>query len=218
MTNSTRADAIAAPAPSIADPAPLGLAAFAATTLMLSAVNAHWIAQSSAPAVLAMALCYGGIIQVLAGMWEFRRGNTFGAVAFSSFGGFWLSFWAFNQFFAAGIPAGEVGDAVGMYLLVWAIFTTYMLVASLRVNVSVALVFLTLAVTYWLLMAGNYSNSTNLIKIGGWVGALTAVLAFYASFAGVVNDSWKRTLLPVGPLAPAPAERSQSAERNAQAS
>ena len=203
--------------PATADPAPLGLAAFATTTLMLSAVNADWIAKGVEPAVLAMALFFGGAVQVLAGMWEFRRANTFAAVAFSSYGAFWLSFWALNQFYVAKIPAANLSDAVGLFLLVWAIFTTYMALASLRVSLAVFFVFVALAVTYWLLMAGNFNDSTSLLKAGGWAGVITAALAFYASFAGVLNDTWKRTVLPVVPLAPAPAPAGEATESREEA-
>ena len=101
----------AAPAMSIADPAPLGLAAFALTTFVLSFFNAGLVNSAGEPVVLGLALAYGGLAQVLAGMWEFRNGNTFGATAFTSYGAFWLSFWAFDQFFAGKVPAAQLGNA-----------------------------------------------------------------------------------------------------------
>jgi hypothetical protein len=107
-----------------ADPAPLGLAAFALTTFVLSMFNAGLISKAGEPVVLGLALAYGGLAQILAGMWEFRTGNTFGAVAFTSFGAFWISFWAFVTFFEGEVPAANVGDAVGLYLIAWGIFTT----------------------------------------------------------------------------------------------
>ena len=121
-----------------ADPGPLGLAAFALTTFVLSMFNAGLVSKAGEPVVLGLALGYGGIAQILAGMWEFRTGNTFGAVAFTSFGAFWLSFWALLQFFAADIPAAHLGASVGLYLIAWGIFTTYMFVASLRTTVAIA--------------------------------------------------------------------------------
>jgi uncharacterized protein len=193
--------ATAAYAP-IADPAPLGLAAFAGTTMMLSAINAGWVSKAAVPAVLGMALFYGGVAQLLAGMWEFRRNNTFAAAAFSSFAAFWLSFWALNQFYTDKIPAAQAGNAVGLFLLAWAIFTTYMFIASMRVSVAVAAVFILLAATFWFLAFGEFQTSTNLTKIGGYIGIATAAVAWYAAFAGVVNDTWKRTILPVGHTAP----------------
>ncbi len=138
-----------------ADPAPLGLGAFALTTFVLSMFNAGLVNKAGEPVVLGLALGYGGIAQILAGMWEFRTGNTFGAVAFTSFGAFWLSFWALLTFFAGEIPAANVGDAVGLYLIAWGIFTTYMFVASLRTTAAVAVVFFLLAVTFFLLGIGN---------------------------------------------------------------
>ena len=133
-----------------ADPAPLGLAGFALTTFLLSAHNASFI-----PDLIWVgpALFYGGAAQLLAGMWEFRTGNTFGAVAFCSFGGFWISFWALNVFYAKDIT-GNVGHAVGLYLWAWAIFTAYMTVAALRVSGAVLLVFVLLTITFVLLAIG----------------------------------------------------------------
>src|SRR5215212_7244606 len=104
---------------SIADPAPRGLAAFALTTFVLSFFNAGMVSSAGEPVVLGLALAYGGLAQVLAGMWEFRNNNTFGATAFTSYGAFWLSFWAFDQFFAGKVPAKEAGAAVGLYLIAW---------------------------------------------------------------------------------------------------
>src|SRR3954466_4441204 len=118
-----------------ADPGPLGLAAFALTTFVLSMFNADLVGAGGKPVVLGVALAYGGLAQLLAGVWEFRTGNTFGAGAFTPFGAFWLSFWALNQFYAKDIPAGDLGHAVGLYLIAWGVFTTYMLVASFRVSV-----------------------------------------------------------------------------------
>src|SRR3989440_10667901 len=115
-----------------ADPGPLGLAGFATTTFVLSVYNAHLVNGGGLPVVFGLALAYGGIAQLLAGMWEFRTGNTFGAVAFSSFGAFWISYWALVTFFAPQIPAAHAGAAIGLFLIAWAIFTTYMFVASLR--------------------------------------------------------------------------------------
>jgi succinate-acetate transporter protein len=183
-----------------ADPAPLGLGAFALTTFVLSMFNAGLVSRAGEPVVLAVALAYGGIAQLLAGMWEFRTGNTFGAVAFTSFGAFWLSFWAFVTFFAGEIPAEHLGSAVGLYLVAWGIFTAYMFIASLRTTAAVAAVFFLLAVTFFLLGIGNANESTSLIEAGGWAGLATAVAAWYASFAAVTNSTFGRTVLPVRPL------------------
>ena len=183
-----------------ADPGPLGLAGFAMTTFVLSMFNAKLVSSGGEPVVLGLALAYGGIAQLLAGMWEFRTGNTFGAVAFSSYGAFWISFWALVTFFAPKIPAADAGHAIGLYLWAWAIFTTYMFVASLRTTGAVALVFFLLSITFILLGAGNSGGHENVIKWGGYVGLLTAVAAWYASFAVVTNSTFGRTVLPVMPL------------------
>jgi succinate-acetate transporter protein len=184
----------------VADPGPLGLGAFALTTFVLSMFNADLVAAPGKPVVLGLALAYGGIAQLLAGMWEFRTGNTFGAVAFSSFGAFWISFWALVTFFEPQLPAAHAGDAVGLYLWAWGIFTSYMFIASLRTTGAVALVFLLLAATFILLGIGNSGANDTIIKWGGYVGIATAAAAWYASFAAVTNSTFGRTVLPVVPL------------------
>jgi succinate-acetate transporter protein len=187
----------AAPAMSIADPAPLGLAAFALTTFVLSFFNAGLVSNTGEPVVLGLALAYGGLAQVLAGMWEFRNGNTFGATAFTSYGAFWLSFWAFNQFFAGKVPAAELGDAVGLYLIGWGIFTTYMWIASFRTNAAVNLVLVLLAATFIVLGIGESGGHTTVVHVAGWMGIATAIAAWYA---GVANSTFGRTVMPVHPF------------------
>jgi uncharacterized protein len=183
-----------------ADPGPLGLAGFAMTTFVLSMFNANFVSSSGEPVVFGLAFAYGGIAQLLAGMWEFRTGNTFGALAFSSFGAFWLSLFVFEVFFADSIPASDLGHAAGLYLWAWAIFTTYMFIASLRTTGAVALVFILLAVTFVLLAIGASGDHTTVTHWGGYVGIATAVAAWYASFAAVTNSTFGRTVLPVRPL------------------
>ncbi len=187
----------APPEQGIGDPAPLGLAAFALTTFVLSLFNAGIAPEALEPAVLPLALFYGGLAQFVAGLWEFRKANTFGAVAFTSYGAFWLSFAAYVKFVAPGLGAAA-GPATGLYLLGWTIFTGYMMVASLRVSRAVAAVFVALFLTFLLLTVGAFLGSAGISVIGGYLGLVTAVLAWYASFAGVVNATWKRTVLPVG--------------------
>jgi succinate-acetate transporter protein len=187
-----------APDPTIADPAPLGLAAFALTTFVLSLANAKvWAAE---PAAVALAVAYGGLAQFVAGMWEFKRNNTFGALAFTSFGSFWIAYFVFVRFIAGGLAPAAVPETVGTFLLAWAIFTAYMTIASLRVSVAVAVVFVLLTLTFVFLTVGAFQSSENWTKVGGWVGVATATAAWYASFAGVVNSTFKRVVLPVRPL------------------
>jgi hypothetical protein len=191
----------------VADPAPLGLAAFALTTFLLSAANANWMTAATGDAWLGYALAYGGAIQLLAGMWEFRNRNVFGATAFSTYGGFWIGLFLWVQFVAPhATSAAAAGHDLGWILLAFAIFNTYMLIMSTQLNIAVFVVFLTLEITEVILFIGNFAGNTSVVHIGGYVGIVTAVAAWYASAAGVANGTAGRIMLPVGPalLAPAP--------------
>jgi succinate-acetate transporter protein len=188
----------------VADPAPLGLAAFAMTTFALSVGNAK-IWGPGADAALALALVYGGAVQLFAGMWEFVRKNTFGALAFSSYGAFWISYYVFVKFVAGGIAPADVNVAVGVFLLGWTIFTAYMTIPSLRVSAAVATVFILLTVTFVLLTIGAFRSQATVTQWGGYFGIATAAAAWYASFAGVVNETFKKAIIPTIPLAPTPA-------------
>jgi succinate-acetate transporter protein len=189
----------------VADPAPLGLAAFAMTTFALSLANTN-IWGPGVAAALALALVYGGIAQLLAGMWEFARRNTFGALAFTSFGAFWISFYVFTRFIVPGVrPLSAVPVATGVFLLGWTIFTAYLTIASFRVSVAVAAVLVLLTATFVLLTIGAFEVNANVTKAGGWVGLATAAAAWYASFAGVVNDTFHKALVPTHPLTERPA-------------
>lgn len=189
----------------IADPGPLGLAGFAGTTFVLSVVNTGMLGAQLQGIVLGLALFYGGLAQLLAGMWEFVKGNTFGAVAFASYGAFWMSFWYLINHLPSGVAANDLAHGVAVYLLMWAVFTTYMFIASLRTTGAVAAVFFFLSLTYIVLTVGWFDNlSQGWIKAGGWLGLITAACAWYASFAAVTNFTFKRTVIPVFPLAVAP--------------
>jgi len=185
----------------IADPGPLGLAGFAGTTFFLSVVNTGMLTDAVETGVLGLAFFYGGLVQLLAGMWEFTKGNTFGAVAFSSFGAFWLSFWYLLTHLPEAKNPDDTFHAVGLYLLVWAIFTAYMFIASLRTTGAIAAVFFLLTLTFVALTIG-WLDAHNLdwIKLGGWLGLVTALAAWYASFAAVTNSTFRKTVLPVFPL------------------
>ena len=199
---SSQTPVAAASAVSIADPGPLGLAGFAMTTFVLSTFNTNVLSPSLEAAVLPLALFYGGLVQLLAGMWEFRKGNTFGATAFASFGAFWLSFyWLVSNEKLAGADAHK---AVGLFLLSWAIFTAYMTIAAMRTSGAVLAVFVALTITFILLTIGAFATGKtgmDWTKIGGWFGFLTALLAWYASFAGVTNATFAKTVVPTWPLA-----------------
>lgn len=178
----------------LANPAPLGLIGFGATTWLLSMHNAGWFSGDVIGMVLAMAFAFGGTAQLLAGLMEFVTGNTFGFVAFISYGAFWWSFALFVEFFAAKVPE----SFVGWYLAVWGLFTFYMWIASLKKPMALQLVFLALWITFFLLAFGAWSGNAGLTHAGGYVGMLTALLAIYLSAAEVINDSFGRTVLPVG--------------------
>lgn len=185
--------------------------------MCLSAINVGWVGEINLPIVLGLAAAYGGTAQLLAGMWAFKRGNTFAATAFTSYGAFWLSFWLIVQFFVpqvvastttamAGASPAVVHEAVvehlnvilGLYLFMWGIFTAYMLIASLAGAKAVQVVFFLLTITFFALAIGKWNASESWTHIGGFLGILTAVAALYTSFADVANATFKRTVLPTG--------------------
>ena len=188
----------AGPSRFVADPAALGLAGFALATMILSIINVGALPKSTLPLALCTALAYGGIVQLLAGMWAFIKNDTFAAVALSSYGGFWISFWALNQFFLPKIPVADQGGALSLYLFCWALFSFYMWIISLRVSVAVMAVFLTLWPTYVLLGLGKALDSNLLFNIGGGFGIATAAFAWYTSFAITANHTTRRDWIPVG--------------------
>ena len=187
------------PGDAIADPAPLGLAAFALTTFVLSSVNAGLLPKTVEGVVFGLALFYGGIVQVFAGLWEFAKGNTFGATAFCSYGGFWLSFWYLVVHVDLSGAGADAKTGVGVFLLGWTIFTVYMTVAAFRTTSALFGVFVLLSLTFLCLAAADLGAGAGLGTIGGWLGLLTALGAWYCAFAAVVNATWKRVVLPVGP-------------------
>jgi uncharacterized protein len=192
-------------APAIANPGPLGLSAFALTTFVLSSINAGLFPAGATNIVVGLALFYGGITQLLAGMWEFKSGNTFGATAFSSYGGFWLSFAAiFIPGFGiadALVKAGALHQALGLYLLGWTIFTAMMLIGTLRSNFALIGVFAFLTLTFLCLTLGELTGTSTFGVLGGWLGIITALLAWYSALAGLLSSSKSTFSLPVGPIA-----------------
>ena len=186
-------------APAIAvNPAALGLAAFAMTTFVLSFANAGFISAGATPVVFSLALFYGGAAQLLAGLWEFAQKNTFGATAFCSYGAFWMAFWYLNTATDLGKAGTGLAAGIGTWLLAWAIFTLYMTFASWRTNMATFLVFVFLTITFFALSFGAYSGSAALNHLGGWLGIITAIIAWYTSFAIVINSTFKRIVLPLG--------------------
>ena len=192
--------ASADPSRFIADPGPLGLAGFAATTFVLSLFNAGMVGNPKLEAVvLPFALLYGGFAQVLAGMWEFKKNNTFGAVAFTSYGMFWISLFFYIKYVAAGLPAADAHTATGIFLLTWTIFTVYMTIASIATSRVLTVVFATLLAAFVFLTLGAFNANVSLTHAGGYVGLAVAALAWYASAAGVTNSTFGKTVLPMFP-------------------
>lgn len=198
-TTDDTAAATAAPVLAVADPAPLGLAAFALTTFLLSAANAHWMNTATGDAWLGYAFAYGGLGQLIAGLFEFKNKNVFGATAFCTYGGFWIGLGLWALLVAPNAASATAANHdLGWILLAFAIFNTYMLIWASALNAAVFTVFLALELTEIVLFIGFLGNSSNIIKIGGYIGIITALCAWYTSAAGVIGGIKGRPLLPVG--------------------
>jgi len=183
----------AATSVAVANPGPLGLSAFALTTFVLSCVNAGLLAGTDLKIVVGLALFYGGIAQLLAGMWEFRTGNTFGSTAFTSYGAFWIAVGASVQF--NWITSHT---AFGVFLLGWTIFTLIMFLGTLRINGGLIALFGLLFLTFLFLTIGEFGGGTGVI--GGYLGIITALVAWYNALAGVLSSSRSAFTLPIFPM------------------
>ncbi|MFF4188912.1 acetate uptake transporter [Streptomyces sp. NPDC001691] len=188
-TSAPTAPAPAPPTAPIADPGPLGLAGFAMTTMVLSCFNAGLLDTRLTGVVLPLALFYGGLCQLLAGLWEFKKGNTFGATAFCSYGAFWMAFWLYATHVEAGLPVGLAHQALGLFLLAWTIFSAYMAVAAHTINPPTFALFTSLALTFALLTIGAFGEAGAVTKAGGWFGLLTAAIAWGISFTTVKRST-----------------------------
>ncbi len=197
-----------------ADPAPLGLSGFALTTFVFSLVNAGIIQQGPDPSqqiinlFLPLALFYGGLAQLIAGMFEFRTGNTFALTAFVSYGAFWISLAVLNLMARQGVIAEtRLAEAQGWIFLAWAIFTAFMLIGTFGLNVGLLVTFVLLLITFILLTIADLSGGPEagatpklFAQVGGYAGILTALAAWYVAAADVINDTLGREILPLGPL------------------
>lgn len=185
--------------PALANPAPLGLVGFGLTTVLLSLVNAHILPSGGEVVVIPLALAYGGLIQLIAGLLEYRTGNTFGMVAFLSYGAFWWWFALLLLFAGNGLlDLSKAGPTIGVALILWGVFTFYMWIATFRLNRALWLVFLTLWVTFLLLGIGDAAGMAAVGTLGGFMGILCGGLAMYTSFAEVTNATFGRAVVPVG--------------------
>jgi len=182
-----------------ANPAPLGLIAFGLTTVILSLINAGLLPKGGEPVVLPLAFAFGGLIQMMAGLMEFRAANTFGTVAFLSYGAFW---WWFALLVLLGghgvLDLSQAGSTIAVTLIAWGVFTLYMWIATFRLAKALWCVFLTLWITFFLLGFGDLLGAHNLSIAGGWMGLLCGLLAMYTSFALVTNSTFGKPVLPVG--------------------
>jgi uncharacterized protein len=195
--------------------APLGLAAFAVTTFMLSVINAKLMPAAITPVVFGVALMFGGLAQLIAGVIQFRIGNAFTGVLFSTFGAFWLSLYAIAEFFLKDVTAAPQatllatahatavlqGQALGLFLFAFGAFTVWILIAAFRTNVFVVLALAGLAATLFVLGAGNYNGNGLTIEWGGYMGLVVAALAAYIGLSELCEVTYKRVVLPLFPLA-----------------
>jgi uncharacterized protein len=182
-----------------ANPAALGLVGFGLTTVLLSLINAGVLPAGGEGVVIPLALAYGGLMQVIAGIFEFQIGNTFGMTAFLSYGAFW---WWFALLLLFGhnniIDIKDAGPTVGVALLLWGVLTLYLWISTFRLTRILFAIFLTLWVTFLLLGLGAAMKQPGLAHLGGWLGLVCGSLAIYGSFATVTNATFNRVVLPVG--------------------
>src|SRR5271157_2130593 len=180
-----------------ANPAPLGVIAFGLTTVILSLINAGVLPKGGEPVVLPLAFAFGGLIQMIAGMMEFRTGNTFGTTAFLSYGAFW---WWFALLVLLGghgvLDLTQAGSTIAVTLIGWGVFTLYMWIATFRLTKALWWVFLTLWITFFLLGFGDLLGAHGVAQAGGWAGLVCGLLAMYTSFALVTNSTFGKTVLP----------------------
>jgi succinate-acetate transporter protein len=178
-----------------ANPAPLGLFGFGLTTVLLNLHNAGYFELGSM--ILAMGIAYGGFAQIIAGIMEYRNGNTFGTVAFSSYGLFWLSF--VFIFILPGVAAPSAGS-LSAYLAIWGIFTALMFLGTLKANRALQFVFASLAILFFILAIGIGSGAGAVVTLGGYEGIICGFSAVYLAIAEVLNETYGRTVLPIGKI------------------
>ena len=181
----------------LANPAPLGLMGFGMTTVLLNIHNAGFIALGSM--ILAMGIFYGGLAQIIAGILEYRKGNTFGVTAFTSYGLFWLSFVALVIIpnLITGVTAPD-STALATYLFMWGLFTFMMFISTLKKNKALQFVFISLAILFWLLALGDFTGNATITMIAGYEGIICGLSAIYLAMAEVINETYGKTILPVG--------------------
>jgi succinate-acetate transporter protein len=182
-----------------ANPGPIGLLAFGLTTVLLNLANTGLFPLNTM--ILAMGIFYGGTAQIIAGVMEWKKNNTFGATAFVSYGSFWLTFVALLVLPATGLGTAPDESAMVAYLSMWGLFTAVMFFASLRINRALQVIFATLTILYALLAIGDATGSTLIKHIAGYEGIICGLSAVYTGLAMVLNETYRRTIAPLGPVA-----------------
>lgn len=177
----------------LANPAPLGLMGFGMTTVLLNIHNAGFFPIGSM--ILAMGIFYGGVAQVIAGIMEFKKGNTFGTTAFTSYGLFWLTLVFILTF--KSLPATDVAF-IGWYLFMWGLFTFFMWIGTFGKNRAIQFVFLSLTILFFLLAARDWTGSSAIGTLAGWEGIICGASAIYLAMAEVLNEAWGKVVLPIG--------------------
>ncbi|HII91043.1 MAG TPA: hypothetical protein HA262_02450 [Methanosarcina sp.] len=180
-----------------ANPAPLGLMGFGMTTVLLNIHNAGFYPMNAM--ILSMGIFYGGLAQVIAGIQEWKKGNTFGATAFTSYGLFWLSLVGIVLIPKSPDYAGLAADSLSFaaYLFMWGVFTLFMFIGTLKGSRALSVVFLTLTILFFLLAAGNYLGSAGILKIAGYEGILTGLSAIYTALGQVLNEAYGKKIVPL---------------------
>jgi uncharacterized protein len=184
----------------LANPAPLGLAGFGLTTLILNFVNADLIGKESIGMVLPVGLFYGGLAQFMAGMWEMKKNNTFGFTAFSSFGAFWMALGVMIILENTGVVEPVPKNGLTVFLCAWGLFTAYMTIGTVKISRALQVVFVTLTILFFLLAWGEHDETV--AKVAGYEGIFCALSALYASAAQVINETWGRYVAPLGLVKP----------------
>ncbi len=197
MASAARPAMIPATLPRVANPAPLGLAAFGVTTVVLSCIHAGLLPAEATPAVVPLAFAFGGLTQLITGVLEYANGNTFGTVAFTSYGSFWLWYASLVWTVGAGWLKPPAAVGVATVLLMWGVFTLYMWICTFKASKCMFATFLLLSATFFLLAAGDYGWAPGK-HMGGIAGLVTAAFALYVSFAVVMNGTFGRDVLPLG--------------------
>jgi uncharacterized protein len=180
----------------LANPGPLGLMGFGMTTILLNIHNAGFFSVTTA--IAAMGIFYGGLAQVIAGILEFRKGNTFGTTAFTSYGFFWIALVGIWYLPTSSATVPTDPTFLGIFLALWGIFTAFMFIGTLKANRALQFVFASLTILFALLAIGNISGNHNIIHIAGFEGIICGASAIYLAMAEVLNEQYGRTILPIG--------------------